>query len=170
MPQRWRAVGNTVPDLTAPRFKPQTSRSRDERLTGLPLSTNWPVQLKQSNKPIKKSIYLLLCNAYFKVIGQRCQFLFCCGGRKWHFCCILVVCCAVFEHIFDFYEVCSQIVKNTSVLAENFLDIQYISLNTNKQMRTICNCICLDNLFSLFWMNWWTWVNKWKGPKKFFFR
>ena len=34
MPQRWRAVGNIVPDLTAPRFKPQTSRSRDERPTG----------------------------------------------------------------------------------------------------------------------------------------
>ena len=34
MPQRWRAVGNTVRDLTAPGFKPQTSRSRDERPTG----------------------------------------------------------------------------------------------------------------------------------------
>ena len=31
MSQRWRAVGNTVSDLTGPRFEPQTSRSRDER-------------------------------------------------------------------------------------------------------------------------------------------
>ena len=33
MLQRWRAVGNTVSDLTGPRFEPQTSRSRDERVT-----------------------------------------------------------------------------------------------------------------------------------------
>ena len=31
--QRWRAVGNTVSDLTGPRFEPQTSHSRDERVT-----------------------------------------------------------------------------------------------------------------------------------------
>ena len=31
--QRWRAVGNTVFDLTGPRFEPQTSHSRDERVT-----------------------------------------------------------------------------------------------------------------------------------------
>ena len=36
MSQRWRAVGNTVSDLTGPRFKPQTSRSRDERVTARP--------------------------------------------------------------------------------------------------------------------------------------
>ena len=38
MSQWWRAVGNTVSDLTGKRFEPQTSRSRDEcvtaRLTG----------------------------------------------------------------------------------------------------------------------------------------
>ena len=33
MSQRWRDVGNTVFDLTGPRFEPQTSRSRDERVT-----------------------------------------------------------------------------------------------------------------------------------------
>ena len=32
MSQRWRAVGNAVPNLTRPRFEPQTSRSRDERV------------------------------------------------------------------------------------------------------------------------------------------
>ena len=31
MSQRWRAIGNTVSDLTDPRFEPQTSRSRGER-------------------------------------------------------------------------------------------------------------------------------------------
>ena len=36
MSQRWRAVGNTVFDLTGPRFEPQTSRSRDERVTARP--------------------------------------------------------------------------------------------------------------------------------------
>ena len=32
MSQRWRAVGNTVSDLTGPRFEPQTSCSRDKRV------------------------------------------------------------------------------------------------------------------------------------------
>ena len=36
MSQRWRAVGNTASDLTGPRFEPQTSRSRDERVTARP--------------------------------------------------------------------------------------------------------------------------------------
>ena len=36
MSQRWRAVGNTVFDLTGLRFEPQTSRSRDERVTARP--------------------------------------------------------------------------------------------------------------------------------------
>ena len=36
MSQRWRATGNTVYDLTGPRFEPQTFRSRDERVTARP--------------------------------------------------------------------------------------------------------------------------------------
>ena len=36
MSQRWRAVGNTVSDLTGPRFEPQISRSGDERVTARP--------------------------------------------------------------------------------------------------------------------------------------
>ena len=36
MLQRWRAVGNTVSDLTGPRFEPQTSRLRNERVTARP--------------------------------------------------------------------------------------------------------------------------------------
>ena len=32
MPQRWRAVGNTVSDFTAPSFGPQTSRYQDEHV------------------------------------------------------------------------------------------------------------------------------------------
>ena len=35
MSQRWRTVGNTVFDLTGPRFEPQTSRSSNERVTAL---------------------------------------------------------------------------------------------------------------------------------------
>ena len=34
--QRWQTVGNTVSDLTGPRFEPQTSRSRDERVIACP--------------------------------------------------------------------------------------------------------------------------------------
>ena len=36
MLQRWRAVGNTVSNFTGPKFEPQTSRSRDERVTARP--------------------------------------------------------------------------------------------------------------------------------------
>ena len=35
--QRWRVVGNTVSDLTGPRFEPQTSRSRSKRATPQPI-------------------------------------------------------------------------------------------------------------------------------------
>ena len=34
--QRFRAVGNTVSDLTGPRFEPQPYRSRDEHVTARP--------------------------------------------------------------------------------------------------------------------------------------
>ena len=33
--KRWQAVGNTASSLTAPRFEPQTSRSKDERVIPL---------------------------------------------------------------------------------------------------------------------------------------
>ena len=36
MSQRWWTVGNTVFYLTSPRFEPQTSRFRDERVTAPP--------------------------------------------------------------------------------------------------------------------------------------
>ena len=36
MLQRWLAVGDTVPDLTGLRFEPQTTRSRDKRVTARP--------------------------------------------------------------------------------------------------------------------------------------
>ena len=36
MSQRWQAVGNTVSDLTRPRFKLLTSRSKDKRITARP--------------------------------------------------------------------------------------------------------------------------------------
>ena len=34
--QRWQAIGSNVLDLTDPRFEPQTSRSRDERVIARP--------------------------------------------------------------------------------------------------------------------------------------
>ena len=36
MSERWRAVGNTVSDLTGPRFEPQTFHSKDESVTQRP--------------------------------------------------------------------------------------------------------------------------------------
>ena len=36
MLQRWQAVGSTVSDLSGPRFEPQTSRSRNERIIARP--------------------------------------------------------------------------------------------------------------------------------------
>ena len=36
MSQQWRPVGNSVSDLTGPRFEPQTSRSKNERITVRP--------------------------------------------------------------------------------------------------------------------------------------
>ena len=36
MSQPWRAVGNTVSDLTCPRFEPQTSHSRDKHVIARP--------------------------------------------------------------------------------------------------------------------------------------
>ena len=38
MLRRWRAVCNTVSDLTEPRFELQTFRYRDERVTARPIS------------------------------------------------------------------------------------------------------------------------------------
>ena len=49
--QRWRAVGYTVSDLTAPRFQPQTSRSKRRTRNH---STNRPILLKP-----KKQIALI---------------------------------------------------------------------------------------------------------------
>ena len=36
MSQRWRAVGNTVANLTGPKFESLTYRSRDKRVTARP--------------------------------------------------------------------------------------------------------------------------------------
>ena len=36
MSQQWPTLGNTVSDLTGPRFETQTSRSRDERVSARP--------------------------------------------------------------------------------------------------------------------------------------
>ena len=59
MPQRWRAVGNTVSDLTSPRFEPQTSCSRNERVTARP--TGWFAQnliLEIGGKHHANSVFL----------------------------------------------------------------------------------------------------------------
>ena len=46
MSRLWRAVGNTVSDLTGPRFEPQTSHSRDERVTARPAGRCYDLQYR----------------------------------------------------------------------------------------------------------------------------
>ena len=52
MSQRWRAVGNTVSNLTGPGFKPRTSRFKDERVTARPANELISGDLLQ--RPTKK--------------------------------------------------------------------------------------------------------------------
>ena len=40
-PQRWRAIGNTVSDLTGPRFELETTHCREERTIARP--AGWPI-------------------------------------------------------------------------------------------------------------------------------
>ena len=42
MSQQWLAIGNTVSNLTGPRFAPQTSRSRNECVTASFIEANEP--------------------------------------------------------------------------------------------------------------------------------
>ena len=51
MSQRWRAVGDTVSDLTGLKFEPQTSHSRDERTTARLTGRFWISQKYSSNSP-----------------------------------------------------------------------------------------------------------------------
>ena len=51
MLQRWRAVGNTASDFNDPKFKPQTSCSRDERVTARPI--------QKTVKLLKSRIYII---------------------------------------------------------------------------------------------------------------
>ena len=50
MSQRWRAVGNTVSDLTSPRLEPQTSSSIDKRVTAQPTVENicWRTNIERN--------------------------------------------------------------------------------------------------------------------------
>ena len=52
MSQRWRAIGNTVPDLTGPSIEPQISRSRDERISARPTGRLYwkKLRIKKFNK------------------------------------------------------------------------------------------------------------------------
>ena len=52
--QRWRAVDKTVPNFTNRRFEPQTSRSRDERVTAGP-----------TGRSETRSTCLINCSIYF---------------------------------------------------------------------------------------------------------
>ena len=49
--QRWRAVVNTVSNLTGPRFEPQTSHSRDGRVTA-----RFKEDIEQSDSTMKTAI------------------------------------------------------------------------------------------------------------------
>ena len=67
MLHRWRAVGNTVSDLTGPRFETQTSRSRDECVTARPTDmTNFTMHRKwsQAIKSFRNNSDITITNAY----------------------------------------------------------------------------------------------------------
>ena len=59
MLQRWRAVGNTVSNLTGTKFEPQISRSRDKRVTARQLDGQAQCSLFIMNLSI-----ILLLNSY----------------------------------------------------------------------------------------------------------
>ena len=67
----WRAVGNTVFNLTGPRFEPQTSRSRDERVTVRPTGRRNQIYVKISRSAIPKNLSspLLLTSCF---TGHSC--------------------------------------------------------------------------------------------------
>ena len=71
MSQRWQTVDKTVPNFISPRFEPQTSRSRDERVTAGP--TGRPET--RSTRLINYSIYFCTlhlnsdCCCYF--LGEK---------------------------------------------------------------------------------------------------
>ena len=67
MLQRRRAVDNIVSDLTAPRFEPQTFRSRDERVT------TQPQQLIVRNKLLRQLYRLKLNKKQKNFIPSFCK-------------------------------------------------------------------------------------------------
>ena len=54
MSQQWQVIANTVSDLTGQRVEPQTSRSRDERITARPTCLN---QVVKSQKGLMTSFW-----------------------------------------------------------------------------------------------------------------
>ena len=71
MLQGWRAVGNTASDLTDLRFKPQTSRSRDELVT-----LDQQAQLKATNgRATLTRLAVLFRNNMYKNLTVRSNWL-----------------------------------------------------------------------------------------------
>ena len=73
MSQRWRAVGNTVSDLTDPRFESQTSRFRDERATAQPTGRCFKDQISK----IKFINFLIFNPSLQRLISLEVQPNFC---------------------------------------------------------------------------------------------
>ena len=71
MSQRWRAIGNTVSDLTGPRFEPQTSRSRDERVTARPTGRRNIIHLVILFMP---RLAFLICFQFKKLVSRYWDF------------------------------------------------------------------------------------------------
>ena len=70
MPQRWRAVINSVSDLTSPRFELQTSRSREDRVTALQTDCFMVLDYAYRDTLVKKN-YQGAMNFSFKVKVAR---------------------------------------------------------------------------------------------------
>ena len=62
MSQRWWNIGNSVYDLTGPKFEPHTSRSGDERVTVRPSVYVTTYSLKQQYPDAKIVAKAIVCN------------------------------------------------------------------------------------------------------------
>ena len=56
MLQRWRAVGNSLSDLTGPRFEPQTSHSIDKRVTAQPTGRSFYESVSKTKRIVNAKL------------------------------------------------------------------------------------------------------------------
>ena len=89
MSQQWQAIGNTVSDLTGPRFAPQTSRSRNEHVTAPFIKAYEPGIMQHASAQFQSYHHQALLEIAFFVsrsyhvlsfAGPRCKISVVCHG------------------------------------------------------------------------------------------